>query len=272
MTRLRELTDHLEQIAPPDLQESYDNCGLLTGDHEQEITGVVCCLDMTPEVISEAIERGCNVVVGHHPIIFKGLRRINGYNYVERSVILAIRHGIALYAIHTSLDNVLYQGVNEQIALRLGIKNYRPLLPKQLSQAHPLQKQGNPAGTGLIGELPEPWTETGFLEHIKERMLASCVRHTALTGRAVRTVAVCGGSGSGFLPAALASGADVYVTADFKYHEFFDADGRILIADIGHYESEQFTIPLLHELITKKFSNFAAYCTGTNTNPIKYLT
>ncbi|MBK7425669.1 MAG: Nif3-like dinuclear metal center hexameric protein [Saprospiraceae bacterium] len=270
--QIRELTNLLESVAPLDLQESYDNAGLITGEHSWEITGVMICLDMTLPVIEEAVAKGCNVVVGHHPIIFKGLRRINGYNYVEKAIIYAIRNGVALYAIHTNLDSVLYHGVNQKIAQILGLHNLQMMIPKSLSSGHPVfNKEGNAVGTGIVGELEQPVDEKSFLSQLKEKMQASCVRHTAFIGYTISKVSICGGSGSSFLPAAMAHNADVYVSADFKYHEFFDANDRILIADIGHFESEQYTMQVLYDLITENFSNFASYLTKVSTNPINYL-
>lgn len=270
--QIRELTNFLESVAPLDLQESYDNAGLITGDHSWEITGVMISLDLTLPVIEEAVSRGCNVVVGHHPIIFKGLKKINGYNYVEKAIIYAIRNGVALYAIHTNLDSVLYHGVNQKIAHILGLHNLQMMIPKPLSSSHPVfNKPGNAVGAGIVGQLAESIDESGFLSMLKTKMQASCVRHTALSGRSVSKIAICGGSGSSFLPAAIAHHADVYVSADFKYHEFFDANDRILIADIGHFESEQFTMQLLYDLITENFTNFASYLTKISTNPINYL-
>jgi len=252
----------LESIAPPHLQESYDNAGLIVGDPAREVSGILFCLDSTEAVVEEALALGCNLVIAHHPIVFRGLKRFNGSNYVERTVMQAIREGVALYAIHTNLDNVYRQGVNAKIAEKLGLTDTRILLPRP----------GAPEiGAGLIGLLPEPVAETDFLLQVKTALRASCVRHTALRNRPVRSVAVCGGSGSFLLPEALRAGADVFVTADFKYHEFFDAEGRLVIADIGHYESEQFTIELLYQIIREKFPTFALHCTKVNTNPVFYL-
>lgn len=327
-TTIREVIQHLEAIAPPIYQESYDNAGLITGDPDWTVSGVLCCLDSTEAVVEEAARKGCNLVVAHHPIVFKGLKRLTGKTYVERTVIAAIRHGIAIYAIHTNLDNVYRQGVNARIAQAIGLQNTRLLAPKSiLKQARvsgsvPLsetllleagatrvlaQEQGDSwscifpqdrenalraavqaigaeltgihaiedphahTGAGMIGELPQPMPALAFLQHLKIAMRAPVVRHTALLERQVQRIAVCGGAGSFLLPQAIAQKADVFVTADYKYHEFFDAEGRILIADIGHFESEQFTIDLLHQIISEKFRTFAAHCTEVRTNPVFYL-
>ncbi len=353
MTQLKTLVQFLETIAPPRYQESYDNAGLIVGDPEMEISGVLICLDSTEAVLEEALAKDCNVVVAHHPIVFRGLKSLTGKNYVERVVIKAIQHDIAIYAIHTNLDNMYHQGVNSKIAEKLGLQRTRILAPKsglkkisaftpaadalalknalanagagevgmfqQLS--HQSQGSGNQnqhqveeevkiemlfqpdrewsilhalkqqktrrstpfeitsvdnanmlVGSGMIGTLKKPVAELPFLRKVAKVMKAACIRHTALRRKKVKTVAVCGGAGSFLLPRAIAQQADVFITADFKYHEFFDADRKIVIADIGHYESEQYTIELLFGIISQKFSTFAAYSTKVNTNPLRYLT
>ena len=348
--KIKDLTNYLESIAPSMYQESYDNSGLIVGNPNEEIKGVMLCLDSTEAVIDEAIEKNCNVLVAHHPIVFKGLKRITGRNYVERTIIKAIKNDVAIYAIHTNLDNV-HTGVNAKICEKLGLKNTRILSPKStlkkltaLASVHEIDALKNAlfeagagaydvqqnvsftsigaatmniesgamaqievtfdvayesaiiralheahssdspvyqiinienshvnVGSGMIGELPKAIAPTMFLKQLKETMKAGCVRYTELPKRKIKTVAVCGGSGGFLLNHAIRAGADIFVTADYKYHEFFDADGRIVIADIGHYESEQFTIELFNELITQKFSTFAVYLTTVNTNPVKYF-
>jgi len=337
---IKELTAYLETIAPAVYQEEYDNAGLITGDADAEIRGVLLCLDSTEVVVEEAIAKNCNLVIAHHPIVFRGLKKITGKNYVERTILKAIKNDIAIYAIHTNLDNVHHRGVNAKICEKLGLEHPQILAPKKalrryavtvpveqakivrnlllraglpevnatraidytaegseeqvqltavaplggeyaiqkalsktdvLLEISPLETPGKELGAGMIGYLPQPMPELNFLQHLKQTMRAGVVRHTALLGRAVRTVAVCGGSGSFLLGNAIAQGADVFVTADFKYHEFFDANGNIVIADIGHFESEQFTIELLYEIISKKFTNFALHCTERSTNPVFYL-
>lgn len=263
VTTIGELATYLEGIAPLHLQESYDNAGLLTGNPNEPVRGVLTALDMLEPVVDEAVRLGCNVVVAHHPIIFKGLKRLVGAHYVERVVIKAIRSGIALYAIHTNLDSVLENGVNQRIGQMLGLESLRIL------EARPGDTTGI-AGMGAVGELAAPMYREDFLTHLKSCMGCSVVRHTEGHGREVRRVAVCGGAGSFLIQAALHAGVDAFVTADLKYHEFFEADGRVLLADIGHYESEQGTIRLLKELIDKNFRNFATHCTTLCTNPVKY--
>ena len=363
--KLSKLTNFLESFAPLAYQEDYDNAGLIVGHPEQEIYQALISLDCTEAIVDEAIATNCQVIVSHHPIVFRGLKKFNGKTYVERVVEKAIRNNIALYATHTNLDNVM-SGVNARICETLGLKNCRVLSPKQsllkklvtyvpvahadevrnalftagagnignysecsfsaegtgtfkgnnetnpfvgepgsrhledefrietiypavleskilmaLILAHPyeevaydlytLTNQHQQVGSGMIGELEMPVEEEAFLYRIKEKMHTAVIRHTALTGRPVRKVAVCGGAGSFLLKQAIAASADIFVTADYKYHEFFDAEGKIVIADIGHFESEQFTQQLLYDTIQKKFATFAVRLTGINTNPVKYF-
>ncbi|MEL6142444.1 MAG: Nif3-like dinuclear metal center hexameric protein [Bacteroidota bacterium] len=261
MPTVSDVSQYLESIAPLHLQESYDNAGLLTGHPNWELTGVLTSLDCTEEVVVEAKNRGCNMVVAHHPIVFRGLKKITGRTYVERTIIRAIKEDVAIYAIHTNLDNVRAQGVNERIALQLGLKELQLLAPKN---------EDKTVGSGMVGELPSALEESAFLEHLKVSMGVSVIKHTALLGKVINRVAVCGGAGGFLLREAKQSGAQVFVTSDYKYHEYFDAEGEILICDIGHYESEQFTIQLLAELLKKKFSTFAVLCTELITNPVRY--
>jgi len=348
---IRTVIKHLEQIAPPSYQEGYDNSGLLVGDANEMVTGVLCCLDSTEAVVDEAIAKDCNLIVAHHPIIFGGLKRLTGRTYIERVVMKALRNNIAIYAIHTNLDNVYSKGVNAKIAEKLELKETRILAPKsnlrklevvvptaasdilrkalfkegaglfngfqdasyanlgvlthrqqseaavKLEFSFPENRQGailramhevHPessflyelsdvlnanaeVGSGMIGQLSRPMKPVTFLRRLKKNMNVECVKHTALFDRMIGTVAVCGGAGGFLLKQAIAQPADVFVTSDYKYHEYFDADGKIIIADIGHYESEQFTIELLQEIISQKFSNFAAHCTTVRTNPVFYM-
>lgn len=259
--RIKDITAVLEQVAPLHLQETYDNAGLLVGAAETKLTGVLFCLDSTEAVVEEALRKGCNLIVAHHPIVFRGLKQLTGSNYVERTIIRAIQSGVAIYAIHTNLDNVHQHGVNAKIAEKLGLQHTRVLAPRA-------EQPGT--GAGLLGELASALPEAAFLQLLKQQLRAGCVRHTTLLGKPVQKIAVCGGSGSFLLSAARQAQADVFVTADFKYHEFFDADHQILVADVGHYESEQFTIELLYDIIREKFPTFALHCTDLNTNPVFY--
>ena len=364
MHQIRHLTAHLEQLAPLAYQESYDNAGLIVGDSNAEITGVLVTLDATEAVIDEAIAAGCNVIVAHHPIVFKGLKRLSGQSYVERAVIKAIKNDVALYASHTNLDNVA-GGVNFKIAEKLGLQNVQILAPKTqvltklvtfvpvadtqrvlnalheagagqignyancsfrvegtgayqagpganpvlgaigeyhretehrievifpmhqqgllltaLRRAHPYEEvayyltpvtnTNQDVGAGAVGNLPEAVDGPSWLTYLKEKMNLSLIRHTHLPDTISR-VAVCGGVGSFLLPDAVRSGAGVFVTADYKYHEFFDADDQIGICDIGHYESEVFTKELIQAHLAKKFATFAVILSKTNTNPVRYF-
>jgi len=359
-----EIIQHLETFAPVYLQESYDNAGLIVGEGSSECNGVITTLDATEAVVDEAISKNCNLVVAHHPIIFRGLKKLNGKNYVERTILKAIKNDIAIYAIHTNLDNVK-KGVNNKIAERIALQNLQMLQPKEqilkklitfapldnaedlrkalfaagagqlgkysecsfntegtgtfkpeegadpfvgeigkrheekemkievifpgyleqkiiraMIEAHPYEEVaydiislGNylsEVGSGLIGELENAVGENEFLQKIKTAFNLQAIRHTKLLGKQIKKVAVCGGAGSFLIPVALSNRADVYITSDIKYHEFFDAEDMLLI-DIGHYESEQFTIDLLYDILREKYPNFAVRKTEVNTNPVNYF-
>ena len=363
--KIKDVTAYLEGLAPLSTQESYDNCGLITGDKNSDVKGVLVSLDCTEAIIDEAIEKGCNLVVAHHPIVFKGLRKFNGANYVERTVIKALKNDVAIYAVHTNFDNYRF-GVNAEIGKRMGLENLQILDPKAnilnkvvvfvpnghldsvrdamfaagagnigdysecgftttgegtympmegsdafegevgkrsevdevkleavvdahrlgavlgaMHRTHPyeevahevytLSNKHNYIGSGMIGELPTEVDEMVFLQQLKDAFKAEGIRYTAPLNKSVKKVAFCGGSGSFLLNKAKAKGADVFVTGDFKYHEFFDAENEIMIADIGHFESEQFTSDRLCEILTKKFPTFAVRLTEVNTNPINYF-
>jgi dinuclear metal center YbgI/SA1388 family protein len=264
--KIGDIVDYLHQIAPPHFQESYDNSGLLVGKMTEQVNSAIISLDCTEEVVEEAIQTGCPMIISHHPIVFRGLKRFNGNNYVERVVMKAIKHDIALFAIHTNLDNVFYHGVNTRICERLMLKN------TQILRTNPnLSVEGNPAGAGMVGYLDKEMPTGEFLSFLSRKMNIHCLRHTALMKKNVLKIAVCGGSGSFLLQDAIAMDADIFITADLKYHEFFDAEDKIIIADIGHYESEKFTIDLLYDLISNKFPNFASRKSSVNTNPVKYF-
>ncbi len=263
--KVYDLLNFFEKIAPLNLQESYDNAGLLVGSAAMEITGVLTCLDSTEEVLKEAKSKNCNVVLAHHPIIFGGLKRLTSSNYIQKTVEYAIKNDIAIIAMHTNLDNVMRHGVNERIGKKIGLENLQILQPKL-----DLDAEGS-IGSGVIGKLATPMSGLAFLKHVKDSMKVNVIKYTQLGNDHIENVAVCGGSGGFLLNAAIRKGADIFITSDYKYHEFFDANGKIVIADIGHYESEQHTIDLLCELINDNFSNFAAQCTELTTNPVNYL-
>lgn len=262
-TQIKEVIDFLHTIAPNALQETYDNAGLIVGDSNQICTGVLTCLDSTEDVIDEAISLGANLVVAHHPIVFSGLKQFTGETYIQRVIIKAIKNDISIFAIHTNLDNVHENGVNKKIANRIGLENTKILSPKSPEDIS--------IGSGLIGYLKEEMSEINFLQHLKTVMNVNIVKYTSLLGKAIKSVAICGGSGSFLLSKAKLENADIFITSDYKYHEFFDANSEIIIADIGHYESEQFTTSLIQELISNNFRTFAAHCTKIVTNPVKYL-
>ncbi|HEY4797649.1 MAG TPA: Nif3-like dinuclear metal center hexameric protein [Bacteroidia bacterium] len=274
--RISQITSYLESIAPLALQEEYDNSGLLIGNEENEVSGVLITLDCTEEILEEAIRKNCNLIIAHHPIIFKGLKKIIGRNHVERVVEKAIQKNIVIYAIHTNLDNIS-NGVNKMICDKLGLSNCKFLLPSSAGEG-----KGIGSGSGMIGTLQTSFAEIAFLKKIKKVFKAKSLRHTKLLDKKISKVAVCGGSGSFLLADAIRQKADVFLTADFKYHQFFDAENKIVIADIGHYESEQFTKELLHSALMKNFSIFAPrfkkegnyiplLVSAVNTNPINYL-
>jgi len=362
---VKQIIQAIEAFAPLIYQESYDNCGLQVGNTEDEVTGVLITLDVTEPVLEEALQRGCNMILAHHPLIFSGLKRISGRTYVERVVQKAIKNDISIYAAHTNLDN-MYQGVNAKIAEKLGLRDISILLPKTdtlsklytyapgdaaekvrealfaagaghisrykecsfntggtgtfraetdtnpaigeaggkrewvedvkievvvakhaenavisaLFANHPYEEVAyeliplpnpNPQiGAGMTGYLEHPANEEYFMERLKEKMKTNCIRHTAWLDKPIKKVAICGGSGSFLLKDAIQAKADIFITGDFKYHQFFDAEGKIIIADIGHYESEQFTPEIFEALLKEKFPTFAILLSNLNTNPVKY--
>jgi dinuclear metal center YbgI/SA1388 family protein len=258
--KIRNIIQHLESIAAPEFQEDYDNSGLIAGNTEAVCTGVLVSLDCTEDLVLEALEKNCNLIVSHHPLIFHPLRRITPENGVGKALIAALRADIAIYAIHTNLDNVL-GGVNARIADKIDLVNRKILIPKG----------GNPAiGSGMIGDLKKAVSEGQFLKQLKEDFRVPVIRHSPLTGKPVSRVALCGGAGSFLISNALQEGAVFFISADIRYHEFFDGEGKMVIADIGHFESEQFTMDLLYDVILEKFPNFAVLKSGTVTNPVNY--
>ena len=264
--QIGQITNALENWAPIHFQEDYDNCGLLVGNPETICTGVLCSLDCTEAVLAEALEKGCNLIVSHHPIIFKGIKQFDENNYVARVVRKAIQNNIALYAIHTNLDNII-DGVNKTIADRLHLENRRILAPKPGLK----DQNGQEIGGGLIGELPLETDETAFLKWVKEKFNLSIIKHTPLTGKSLKTIALCVGSGSFLIPDAKAQMADCYLTSDLKYHDYFEADGRLLLVDIGHGESEQWVSELIIAHLTAKFPTFAVLQSLVCTQPITYF-
>jgi len=363
--KANELIKTIEQLAPLQYAEDFDNVGLLVGNPEDEVSGVLITHDTTEEVIDEAIAKGTNFILSFHPIIFKGLKKITGKNYVERVVMKALKNDILIYAIHTALDNQ-HMGVSGILATKLGLKNQKILVPQahtlkqlvtyapiaeaekirtvlfeagagkignyeecsfnvegigtfkpiegadpyigkigkrqeepeerisvifpthlenkilaKLMAHHPyeevayeifqLENQNQEIGLGIIGEIENPMNELDFLYFLKEKLDLSCIRHSNLRGEKIRKVAVLGGSGAFAIQNAKSSGADIYITSDIKYHEFYQGEKQMIIADVGHFESEQYTKLFLYEQLTKKIRNFAVVLSETNTNPINYL-
>lgn len=252
----------IEKFAPLSLQEPYDNAGLILGNKEQAVTGVLIALDATLDVIDEAIRLGYNMIVTHHPFIFKGLKTITGKNHTENCLIKAIRNDIAIYAGHTNVDSVR-GGVNERMAEKLGLIQTSILVPVHSSNCD--------CGLGMVGLLPECISETDFLALVKKTFRCDRIRFSALTGKSIHKVALCGGSGSEFLENALSMGADAYLTGEAKYHEFFTHASEILLVDAGHYETEQFTKDIFFEILSENFSTFAVRISEVETNPVHYL-
>ena len=365
MLRVKDILKEIEQYAPLPLQESFDNAGVQVGDVNQPATGALLCLDVTGEVVDEAIEMGCNLIVSHHPLAFKAFKSLTGSTYIERCMMKACKYDLVIYAAHTNLDNAA-GGVNFRLAELIGLENVRVLSPQKgallklvtfvpeayadlvrttlfnagagaiggydscsfslpgsgtfragegtnpfcgeigelhveseirietilpafrkstvtraLLSVHPYEEpvwnivnldNTNPVtGFGIIGELAEPADSLTFLQQVKKTFRCKVVRHTAICKSQIRKVAVCGGSGAFLTSAAIAQGADIYITGDYKYHDFFQAENRLILTDIGHYESEQFTKEIFYELVTKKISNFAIQFSKVETNPIHYL-
>ena len=259
---IKEIISLIEDYAPLKFQASFDNSGLLCGNPERELTSILLCIDVTEEVIKEAIDKGHNLIISHHPLIFSGLKHITPATYVERCVIDAIKHDITIYAAHTNMD-VVSNGVSGRMADKLDLYHRQILQP----EGDPMD--GN--GFGIIGELQQPVESMAFLQQIKEIFRCDRLRYTTPHTPFMQRVAVCGGAGASFFKQALAGQADIYISGDFKYHDFFLTENRIMIADIGHYESEQFTKEIFYEILTKKISKFAVQFSKVKTNPINYL-
>ncbi|MDR0422447.1 MAG: Nif3-like dinuclear metal center hexameric protein [Proteiniphilum sp.] len=363
--RIKEIIQTIEQVAPLPLQEGYDNSGLQTGDVNREVTGILLCIDVTDDVMEEAVSLGCNLVISHHPLAFRPFRSLTGKNYAERCMMQAIRHDIALYAAHTSLDNAR-GGVNFKLAEMLElqhVKILRPLenallkfvttVPQQHAESvrnalfnagaghignydscsynlsgegtfragegaapyvgevgrlhfepevrietvipvmkrdetlrallavHPYEEPvfdlypiANPwsqHGSGVVGVLPEPLPEQEFLYLLKDIFNLPAIRHSKIQGREIRDVALCGGAGAFLIPQAVAYGADAFVTGEAKYNDFYDVEGRLLLATVGHYESEICTKEIFFNLISKKYPTFAPHRSAFDANPVKYL-
>ncbi len=261
MLKVKDIAAAIEDFAPKRLQESYDNTGLQVGNPEMEVSAVLLCLDITEEVLQEAIERHCNLIVTHHPLLFKGLKEVTGRTATERIVIRAIRENVAIYSAHTNLDSA-WEGVSYEIAHTLNIRSLRVLEPKE----------ENPAtGLGIVGDI-QPTPKLEFLRNIKDAFKVKCLRYSAQSPQlVVRKVAVCGGSGASLIKAAIAAGADMIVTGDVKYHDFTTYGLDIIIADIGHYESELCTKELFSRIIRSIYPDCVTYFAESEKNPVRYM-
>jgi dinuclear metal center YbgI/SA1388 family protein len=260
---VKDITDLLEAFAPLKYQEPYDNSGLLVGDSYSAIKGILICLDVTEEVLDEAIDLGFNMVISHHPLIFRGIKNVSGKRRVESCLVKAIKNDINIYACHTNADSVI-KGVNGKIADKLSINDIQIL-----SDASGINKDEQ-VGLGIVGNLETEMSETEFLEIVKKTFKCECIRHSAFTGKKVKRIAVCGGSGSEFIEDAVKNGASVFLTGEAKFHEFFTQGMDLMLIDAGHFETEQFTKELFLELISKKFPTFAVRITTMEKNPVKY--
>lgn len=258
---VKDIMGCITEVAPLNWQEDYDNAGLQIGDVNAEVHKALIALDVTEEVMDEAIAKSCDLVISHHPLIFRGLKHLTPATAIERAVMKAVKHDIAIVCMHTNLDNS-YLGVSRVLAERLGLDKLHLLQPNK--------SEPDCCGAGFVGEFASPMEEVEFLNLVADCVGSPCLRHSVLTGKKVRKVALCGGSGIPFLVDALRNDADVYLTADIKYHDFFAPDG-ILLVDAGHFETEQFTKELIKELIQKKFPKFAAEIAETNTNSVHYF-
>jgi dinuclear metal center YbgI/SA1388 family protein len=265
--KIKEICDAIEQYAPLRLQEEWDNAGIQVGDPEAPITGVLLCTDATEAVVAEAIERGYNLVISHHPLIFRGLKKIMGRTPVERTVAMAIKHDITIYSAHTNMDSA-WQGVSFRMADKIGMTNVQFLDDNQVAP------YGEPhcevAGCGVVGDI-EPMPAREVLQRVKQAFEVGAVRYSGDGDCMVSRVALCGGAGSFLLDKAVAMGAQLYVTADMRYHDFLDNNQRIVVADIGHYESEHFTKEIFLEIIQKKSPTFAVAFAKNEINQVNYL-
>ena len=258
--KLEEIINIIEDWAPLESAEDFDNVGLIIGDKSEKITKALITIDTLENVVDEAIEEKCNLIISFHPIIFSGLKRITRDTYVERVVSKAIKNNINIYALHTNLDNHP-KGVNFQIAKHLNLINTKILIPKI----------GFKGGMGMIGDLKESFSEEDFLKYVKKKMNVKSIKHSPFINKKIKKVAVLGGSGSFAIDHAINSKADCLITADLKYHDYFKGENKILLLDIGHFESEQYTKDLILNFLMKKIPKFACIISKSNTNPVNYF-
>lgn len=259
--KIKEVLSALERFAPLPLQEGWDNAGLQIGLTEAEVSGALLCLDVNEAIVDEAIEKGCNLIVSHHPLLFKGLKTISDGDYVQRTVMKAIMNSIAIVSMHTNMDNAK-GGVNYKIAEHLGLQEVKFFAEKPGAVE---------AGSGVVGLLPEPMSAAAFIQLVKERFGVKCAQCNQLLQRPVRKVAICGGSGDFLLGDAIAQGADAFITGEMHYHVYFGQEQKIQICVIGHYESEQFTSEIFKSIIEDECPELPVMIAQTSTNPIIYL-
>lgn len=260
--KIKDVVDYLDEKFRPELQEDYDNAGFLLGNDGSEYRGSLVAIDLTPQVANEAIDLGLNLIVTHHPLIFGGARRLTSRSELGRTVAKLIKHDVAVYAAHTNLDNLPW-GVNDALAKQLGLQNCRILKP---------MTDHTDAGSGMVGELAEPLSSEVFLARLKRQLGTPTLRTSLHTqGRPLKRVALCGGSGASLIGDAIRAGADLYVTADLKYHDFQRAEDRIILVDAGHYETEQFAKEIIFRVISEKFSTFACRISASQESIVGYI-
>ena len=256
--KLKEIVAALERLAPLRFQDEWDNSGLQVGFPEAEISRVLVCLDITESIVQEAVAKDCDLIVSHHPLLFRALRQVSDATYQQRCVVRALASGISIYSTHTSLDNAP-GGVNHKIAALLGLQDLKWLSPKE----------GEDAGSGLVGQLPKPEADREFLARVSRIFGVQSLRHSETDGREIRRVALCGGAGAFLLPDAIRAGTDCFLSGEFHYHDYFENAG-VLLVELGHYQSEQFTQDLLQDYLTEACPGLDVIKTALDTNPIRY--
>ena len=260
--KIKQVLSALEQFAPLPLQESWDNAGLQVGLTEMEVSGALLCLDVNEQIVDEAIRKGCNLVVSHHPLLFHGLKQIGSADYVQRTVLKAIKNDVAIVSMHTNMDNAL-NGVNWKIAEQMGLHSCRFFAQKTIG--------GIEAGSGVIGTLDDAMGAKDFVLMVKRQFGVDCAMCNALLDRPIRQVAICGGAGDFLLPEAISEGADAFITGEMHYHQYFGHEQQIQICVIGHYQSEQYTAEIFSDIIRKECPDVRTCIAETNTNPIVYI-
>jgi dinuclear metal center YbgI/SA1388 family protein len=260
--KIKEVLSALERFAPLPLQESWDNAGLQVGLTETEVSGALLCLDVNEQIVDEAIQKGCNLIVSHHPLLFRGLKTISDLTDVQRTVMKAIMNRICVISMHTNMDNAK-GGVNFKMAEKLGLKDVQFFAPKAV--------EGIEAGSGVVGELPEALAADDFVRKVKKAFDVECAMCNELLRRPIQKVAICGGAGDFLLDDALKAGADAFITGEMHYHQYFGYEQQIQICVIGHYQSEQFTSEIFRDIITKECPGVRTEIAETSTNPILYL-